>query len=56
MTQMDIDITTHMGFQLSLLKLATIPGTNGAPPSRELTQEASQIEALVDRLLPVRNN
>lgn len=56
MTQTNIDLTTHLGFQLSLLKLATIPGPNGASPNRELTQEATQIEALVDQLQPVRNN
>ncbi|MBL8178175.1 MAG: hypothetical protein JNK48_26105 [Bryobacterales bacterium] len=55
MTQATIDLTNHLGFQLSLLKLATIPGTNGPTPSNQLTQEARLIEALVDRLTPARN-
>jgi len=56
MTQTNIDLTNHLGFQLSLLKLATLPGPNGAPsPDTQITQEARLIEALVDRLSPVRN-
>lgn len=56
MTQSTIDLTNHLGFQLSLLKLATIPGPNGNPPNIQVTHEARQIEALVDRLSPVRKS
>lgn len=57
MTQTTIDLTNHLGFQLSLLKLATLPGPNGAPtPNPQISQEARLIEALVDRLAPVRNS
>ena len=55
MTQSHIDLTNHLGFQLSLLKIATIPGPNGPAPNTQLAIETRQIEALVDRLLPVRN-
>ncbi len=56
MTQTNIDTTNHLGFQLSLLKLATIPGPNNADPNTQLTQEARLIEALVDRISPARNS
>lgn len=50
MTQSQIDLTNHIGFQVSLLKLATIPGPNGREQTAHLVQEAEQIEALVERL------
>lgn len=56
MTQSTIDLTNHLGFQLSLLKLATIPGPNNSSPNVQLAHEARQIEALVDRLTPVRKS
>ena len=54
MKQSHIDLTNHMGFQMSLLKLATIPGPNGTGANTQLAQEALMIEALVDRVAPVR--
>jgi len=55
MTQSQIDMTTHLGFQLSLLKLSTIPGPNGQEASESVVQEARQLEAIVDRfVMPVR--
>lgn len=50
MTQSNIDLTMHMGFQLSLLKLATIPGPNGILMNNGLLQEAQQLEMLVGNL------
>ena len=54
MTTTNIDLTNHLGFQLSLLKLANIPGSNSSV-NPQLSQEASMIEALVNQLPASRN-
>ncbi|HUQ91917.1 MAG TPA: hypothetical protein VM120_09560 [Bryobacteraceae bacterium] len=55
MTQSQIDLTTHLGFQLSLMKLSTIPGPNGASLTDAVVRDAAQLEALVDRIaVPMR--
>ncbi|MCC6362352.1 MAG: hypothetical protein IT165_02450 [Bryobacterales bacterium] len=51
MTQSQLDLTNHLGFQLSLLKLSTIPGPNGSGISEHLAQQARQLEEIVDRLI-----
>jgi len=47
MSQTQIDLTNHIGFQLSLLRLSTIPGPNGVSTS-DVGQQAKQLEALAD--------
>jgi len=51
MTQTQLDTSTHLGFQLSLLKLSSIQGQNGNAATDDASREARQLEALVDRVL-----
>ncbi|MBV6433997.1 MAG: hypothetical protein IANPNBLG_04231 [Bryobacteraceae bacterium] len=50
MTQSQLDLINRLEFQLSLLKLSTIPGPNGSGISEHLAQQARQLEEMVDRL------
>lgn len=49
MSQTRIELTNHIGFQLSLLRLSTIPGPNGISAS-DVGAEAKQLEALADQV------
>lgn len=52
MTQSQMDQTAHLGFQISLLRLSTIPGPNSAGEHQEVRSEADKLEALVGTLVP----
>ncbi|MBI3681990.1 MAG: hypothetical protein HY235_16530 [Acidobacteria bacterium] len=53
MTQSQLDLTTHLGFQLSLLRLSAIPGPS-RPLFEELTEETRELEDLVDCVITSR--
>ncbi|MCS7026165.1 MAG: hypothetical protein NZV14_15290 [Bryobacteraceae bacterium] len=46
MTQAQREVTNHVGFQMSLLRLLTIPGAHGSVAPECLKQEADKLEAL----------
>lgn len=50
MTQTQRELTTHFGFQMSLLRLSTIPGPNGQPVPETVKEEAAKLEALADSI------
>jgi hypothetical protein len=50
MSQTRIDLTNHIGFQLSLLRLSTIPGPSGVSAT-DVGQETKQLELLASRVL-----
>jgi len=54
MQQSTIELTRHLGFQLSLLKLSIIPGPNGSQAPAHLRQQAEQLQQLVEEAAPVR--
>lgn len=49
MRQAELELTTHLGFQLSLLRLWTIPGPSQRPEKEHWIREARQLEKLVRR-------
>ncbi|MBL8233248.1 MAG: hypothetical protein JNL98_32415 [Bryobacterales bacterium] len=50
MTQTQRELTTHFGFQMSLLRLSTIPGPNGRPVPETVKEEAAKLEALAESI------
>jgi hypothetical protein len=50
MSQIQIELTNHIGFQLSLLRLSTIPGPKGDAIKGDVAQQAEQLAALADRV------
>lgn len=49
MRQAELELTTHLGFQLSLLRLWTIPGPSHGMEKEDWIREARQLEKLVRR-------
>lgn len=51
MTQTQLDLNNHFGFQLSLLRLSVIPGPSSKPGAESVRQEAEKLEALAERAI-----
>jgi hypothetical protein len=50
MTQTQRELTAHFGFQMSLLRLSTIPGPNGRTVPETVHEEAARLEALAESI------